>query len=91
MSSHINPKVNDDFDEWLQAKYGEHGKVKAHRGKVHDYLGMIFEYEDKGKVKVDMSSYVKNMLEDFPVNSGRVKRQPHPQVKAYITLDKAGS
>ena len=28
---------------------------------------MIFEYEDKGKVKVDMSSYVKNMLEDFPV------------------------
>ena len=67
MSSHINPKVNDNFDKWLQAKYGEHGKVKAHRGKVHDYLGMIFEYEDKGKVKVDMSSYVKNMLEDFPV------------------------
>ena len=21
MSSHINPKVNDDFDKWLQAKY----------------------------------------------------------------------
>ena len=62
MSSHTNPKVNDVFDEWVQAKYGEHGKVKAHRGKVHDYLGMIFEYEDKGKVKVDMSSYVKNML-----------------------------
>ena len=41
MSSHINPKVNDDFDEWLQAKYGDHGK--AHQGKVHDYLGMIFE------------------------------------------------
>ena len=67
MSSHINPKVNDDFDKWLQAKYGEHGKVKAHRGKVHDYLGMIFEYKDKGKVEVDMSSYVKNMREDFPV------------------------
>ena len=28
---------------------------------------MIFEYEDEGKVKVDMSSYVKNMLDDFPV------------------------
>ena len=38
MSSHINPKVNDDFDEWLQANYGEHGKVKVHRGKVHDML-----------------------------------------------------
>ena len=29
MLSHINSKVND-FDEWLQAKYGEHGKEKAH-------------------------------------------------------------
>ena len=28
---------------------------------------MIFEYEDEGKAKVDMSSYVKNMLDDFPV------------------------
>ena len=67
MSSHINPKVNDDFDEWLQAKYGEHGRVKAPQGKVHDHLGMIFEYEEEGKEKVDMSSYIKNMLGDFPV------------------------
>ena len=68
MLSHINPKVNDNIDEWLQAKYGEHGKIKeAHRGKVHNYLGMIFEYEDEGIVKVDISSYVKNMLDDFPV------------------------
>ena len=67
MSSHINTKVNDDFDEWLQAKYGEHGKVMTHRGKVHDNLRMIFEYEDDGKVKVDMSSYMKNMLDDSPV------------------------
>ena len=65
MSSHINPKVNDNFDE--QAKYRKHGKVKAHQGKVHNYLGMIFEYEDEGKVKVDMKSYIKNMLDDFPV------------------------
>ena len=91
MSSHINPKVKDDFEECLQAKYGEHGKVKAHRGKVHDYLGMIFQYEDEGKVKVNMSSYVKNMLDDFPVKLKKSKRQPHPPVKAYITLDKAGS
>ena len=90
MSSHINPKVNDDFDEWLQAKYGEHGKVKAHKGKVHDYLGMIFEYEDKGKVKVDMSSYVKNMLEDFPVkglyNLGQGRKLNKEDAKAFHTM-----
>ena len=39
----------------------------AHRGKIHVDLGMIFKYEDEGKVKVNMSSYIKNMLEDFPV------------------------
>ena len=77
MSSHINPKVNDDFDRWLQARCGEHGKVKAHRGKVHDYLCMIFEYEDKGKVKVNMSSYVKNMLEDFPVELKKSQTAAH--------------
>ena len=92
MLSHINPNVNDDFDKWLQAKYGEHGKVKAHRGKVHDYLGMIFEYEDKGKVKVDMSSYVKNMLEDFPVKLKKSQTAATPAGEGlYITLDKAGS
>ena len=41
-------------------------EVKVHRGKVHDYLGMNFDYSEKGKVKIDMISYVKDMLEEFP-------------------------
>ena len=65
-SSHKDPKVNDEFAKWLEKKYGQHGKVKIHRGKVHDYLGMVFDYREKGKVKVDMSEYVKDMLEEFP-------------------------
>ena len=44
MSSHVDPRVNDDFYEWLNAKYGEHGKVTHKRGKVHDYLGMDFDF-----------------------------------------------
>ena len=48
----------------------------------------VNDNEDDGKVKVDMSSYMKNMLDDFPVNSRRVKRQAHSWVKAYITLDR---
>lgn len=65
-SSHVDPKVNDKFAKWLEMKYGEHGKVKIHRGKVHDYLGMTFDYTEKGKVKIDMISYVEDMLEEFP-------------------------
>ena len=49
-SSHVDATVNTDFEKWLQRKYGEHGKVKAHRGKLHDYLGMNFDYSERGKV-----------------------------------------
>jgi hypothetical protein len=65
-SSHVDPKVNDEFEEWLQMKYGEHGKDVAHRGKIHDYLGMELDYSEPGKVKIGMIDYVENMLRDFP-------------------------
>jgi len=66
MSSHVDPKVNDEFLDWLNRKYGKYGAVKATRGKVHDYLGMTFEFEGT-KVKVNMIDYVKEMLREFPV------------------------
>jgi hypothetical protein len=66
-SSHIEPKINDQFLKWLNHKYGQYGEAKATRGKVHDYLGMTFIYEDEG-VTVDMREYIKTMLNDFPIN-----------------------
>ena len=67
-SSHVDPKANDKFLQWLEMKYGdaEIGKVKAVRGKRHDYLAMILDYSFPGVVKVDMTNYVKQMVEDFP-------------------------
>jgi len=47
--------------------YGEHGAVKITRGKVHNYLGMVFDFSETGKVTVDMSDYVTGMLDEFPV------------------------
>ena len=32
MSSHIDPRVNDEFDVWLNKKYGAYGAVKGTRG-----------------------------------------------------------
>jgi hypothetical protein len=32
-SSHKDPKVNDEFEQWLQSDYGKHGKVVNHGGK----------------------------------------------------------
>ena len=64
-SSHKNPKVNDDFEKWLNKKYGAYGKVKTVRGKHHDYLGMNFDYSQEGKVIIDMKSYVADMVDNF--------------------------
>lgn len=33
MSSHGNKKINDEFEKWLNNKYGEYGEVTASRGK----------------------------------------------------------
>jgi len=67
MSSHLDKTVNDEFDKWLNKEYGAHCAVKATRGKVHDYLGMTFDFSQEGKVKVNMTDYICNMIDDFPV------------------------
>ena len=64
-SSHKFASVNTNFLRWLNEKYGKYGKVVATRGKVHDYLGMTFDYRTKGKVKIDMSDYIKKTLDEF--------------------------
>ena len=66
MSSHVNTRINDEFAKWLQNKYGTYGDVKVTRGKVHDYLGMILDFREDKKLIVDMTKYVKGMLDEFP-------------------------
>jgi hypothetical protein len=67
-SSHLDPKVNDRFLEWLEEKYGDEkiGKVQVTRGTKHIYLAMRLDYSEKGVLKVDMTDYVESMIEDFP-------------------------
>jgi hypothetical protein len=45
--------------------YGNHGKVTATCGGVHDYLGMTFDFSEKGKVKINMIDYMEAMVNDF--------------------------
>ncbi len=44
--SHCDPAQVTIFGEWLRKKYGV--AVATHRGKVHNYLGMIFDVSAKG-------------------------------------------
>ena len=67
-ASHVDKKVNDDFYNWCKSKYGskETGHVTVTRGKKHDYLAMIFDYTEAGKLKIDMRESVKGTIEEFP-------------------------
>ena len=66
-SSHVDSKVNDEFGKWLNEKYGGYGEVKIVRGKVHNYLGMTFDYSKPGKVMIDMIDYIADMIDECSV------------------------
>ena len=59
MSSHMSPKVNDKFKEWMNRNYVKHGEVKSSIGKVHEYLGMTFDFTEKAKVKITCTTMLK--------------------------------
>ena len=77
-SSHINPKVNDEFYNWCESMYGsdEMGHVKVVRGTKHDYLAMILDYSVPGKLKINMEYYIDAMIEEFPYEIKMVKSTP---------------
>ena len=67
--SHMNPKVNEKFAEWCKETYGSDdlGHVEVVRGKIHDYLGMIIYFTQKGVSNIDMKYYIKGELEEIPL------------------------
>jgi len=62
--SHMEPAEVTKFGDWLSKTYGV--PVATHRGKVHDYPGMIFDFSEKGKVMVNMIEYIKTIINNFP-------------------------
>ena len=78
MSSHLDAKVNDKFYKWLNEMYGAHGDVTCTRGPVHDYLGMSFDFSEKGKVLIDMVKYIESMVDEYSVKLGASDTAPTP-------------
>jgi hypothetical protein len=75
-SSHINPKVNNKFLAWLKTKYANDkiGEIKAVCGKKHNYLAITLNFTTPGVLKINMSTYIKKMLKDFPAKlTGKTK------------------
>ena len=65
--SHQDSKVNEEFINTLYDEYESlfedgSGKIKARRGKLHDDLGMNFDYSVKVQVKITIMDYINEML-----------------------------
>ena len=76
LSSHVDPKVNDQFAQWLEKMYGKYKAVEPTRGKIHDYLGIVVDFTEKGKFITDMVKYVESMIDDFPVKLNEGAKTP---------------
>ena len=57
--------MNDNFLAWLNQKYGSYIKAAVTQGKVHDYLGMVFDFRKKDNLIINMSKCIGMMVTDF--------------------------
>ena len=71
----------------MNDKYGEFGEVKATRGIIHDYLGLIFDFRAKGKVRIDMCKYMRKMINDFEKKYALSERANTPVVNDLFAND----
>lgn len=60
----VNEDLIEDTIAQLTAKYKT---VTVHRGLIHSYLGMTFDYSTLGKVKITMEKFVADLLKDCEV------------------------
>ena len=67
-SIHVDPKVNDDFQKWLEKMYGSDdiGHVEASRVKVHEYFAMTLDYTDEVKLNIYMRNSLDAIIAEFP-------------------------
>ena len=57
--SHKNGDTVVSLVRKLRERYRKKEDPTIHRGKVHEYMGMKPDYCEQGKVKIDMTDYLK--------------------------------
>jgi hypothetical protein len=90
-SSYVNPKVNNKFLAWLKTKYANDKirEIKAIHEKKHNYLAITLDFTTPEVLKINITSYVKEMLEIFPENlNGKTK---YPWSKNLFKVNKAST
>ena len=74
--SHVDPSVVSHVIDELNSVFGQEvvlgkrAELTVSRGKVHEYLGMGIDYSTTGKVKINMTTYLKETLDELPEEFG---------------------
>ena len=62
----IKVRGSDDLTEELITNLkNDYKEITVNRGKVHSYLGMLFDYSVPGQVKITMDNYMNELLEEY--------------------------
>jgi hypothetical protein len=64
--SHLEPEVVDVIIGLMNDEFGKEAPLTISRGRIHDYLGMTFDFSEDGVVAVDMIDYVKSVIAEMP-------------------------
>ena len=66
--SHEKESALDDFIEMMEKEFGQDAPLSVSRGLIQEYLGMTLDFSVLGQVTINMSDYVKTMLNDAPAS-----------------------
>jgi hypothetical protein len=64
MISHTSNEAISQFIGALKDIYGDN--LAENTGRIHDYLGMIFDFSERDKVKINMTEYLSKVIANFP-------------------------
>jgi hypothetical protein len=64
MISHSSGKAISKFFRALKDIYGD--ILAENTGKIHDYLGMTFDFSLRDEVKINITQYISKVIEAFP-------------------------
>jgi hypothetical protein len=53
---------------------------------VHDYLGIELDYQKRGELNINMTKYVDNMINEFPVKLGKKDVAKTPAADSLFNL-----
>jgi hypothetical protein len=74
--SHVKPSVVSTMISQLEKVFGQEAPLTITRGNYHEYLGMHLDFSKKGRVTVEMTKYVTNLISQVPADMSGLANTP---------------